>query len=85
MKKCLTFLLSVRLVSCTVHQPIATDPAYNNQTYKIDYLFEHDGCKVYRFYDRGHYVYFTNCRGEAINTEDSLETRNSTQIIRNKK
>jgi len=48
----------------------------------VDYLFEHDGCKVYRFYDRGNYVYFTNCRGEAIVKTDSTEIRNKIELTR---
>lgn len=51
----------VGLSSCA--SPIYSKPAENNTDYKVDYLFEHDGCKVYRFYDRGNYVYFTNCTG----------------------
>ena len=57
--------------------PLQTKESENNKTYEVDYLCEHDGCKVYRFYDRGNYVYFTNCRGEAIVKTDSTETRNS--------
>ena len=33
-----------------------------NVNFKVDFLFEHDGCKVYRFTD-GRDVYFTNCNG----------------------
>lgn len=47
--------------SCGVQVPLATTNPANNTTYTIEYLFEHDGCKVYRFFDMGHYVYFTNC------------------------
>jgi hypothetical protein len=61
---------------CATSVPLETKESENNQTYKVDYLFEHEGCKVYRFYDRGNYVYFTNCQGEAIATTDSTETRN---------
>jgi hypothetical protein len=31
-----------------------------NPNFKVDFLFEKDGCKVYRFLD-GNYHYFTNC------------------------
>jgi hypothetical protein len=31
---------------------------------------------VYRFYDRWHYVYFTNCSGETVSLQkDSAEIR----------
>ena len=49
----------------------------NNKTYGADYLFEDNGCKVDRFYDRGNYVYFTNCQGEEIVKTDSTEMKNS--------
>jgi hypothetical protein len=31
--------------------------------FKIDFLFEKDGCKIYRFKDGGEYVYWSNCSG----------------------
>lgn len=33
-----------------------------NSDFKVDFLFEYDECKVYRFYD-GRNRYFTNCKG----------------------
>lgn len=32
--------------------------------FKIEFLFEHEGCKVYRFNDGGHYIYYSDCRGQ---------------------
>jgi hypothetical protein len=68
--------------ACAVGVPIQTREPDNNKTYEVDYLFEHNGCKVYRFYDRGNYVYFTNCNGEAIMKTDSAEVRNRTVLTR---
>lgn len=31
--------------------------------FRITYLFEADGIKVYRFYDGGRFIYFTNKEG----------------------
>lgn len=70
-------LLTVLATGCAISEPIQTEEPKNNHTYKVDYLFEHEGCKVYRFEDRGHYVYFTNCNGETINKTDSTEVRNA--------
>ncbi len=64
--------------SCLTQRPLKTLPSHNNYTYQIDYLFEHDGCKVYRFYDMGTYVYFTSCPGETIASKDSTSIRNTT-------
>lgn len=66
-------------VGC-MQRPIETIRPYNNDTYSVQYLFEHDGCKVYRFIDRGQCVYFTNCWGETISKTDSTQTRNTTNM-----
>lgn len=72
----LTGILLINLSSCRIGQPIAKQVPENNQTYDVDYLFEHDGCKVYRFYDKGNYIYFTNCGSDVTAiSNDSTETR----------
>lgn len=65
---------------CATGIPLQTKESENNKTYDVDYLFEHDGCKVYRFYDRGNCVYFTNCKGEAIVKTDSTGVRNTIRL-----
>lgn len=35
-------------------------PIESKDDFKITYLFEVDGIKVYRFYDGGRFIYFTN-------------------------
>ena len=59
--RCLVFIIFVcSLFSCGITSvPLRTEKPQDNKTYKIDYLFEHDGVRVYRFYDRGNRVYFT--------------------------
>ena len=73
------FLLMVSMLggySCSVQSPLATSKADNNKTYSVEYLFEHDGCKVYRFMDKGNYVYFTNCKGDVTSIKnDSTQVR----------
>ena len=70
------------LISCGImRQPVTTTVPDNNKTYTVDYLFEHAGCKVYRFQDMGHYVYFTNCVGDVTSIKkDSTEDRVTNQI-----
>ncbi len=36
----------------------------SNRNYTLDLLFEHEGCKMYRFKDGDRYVYWTDCRGK---------------------
>lgn len=31
--------------------------------FKVGRLFTVDGCTAYRFYDNGHAIYYTNCKG----------------------
>lgn len=79
MKTSTYFLLSVIilfLTSCSIQQPVASEYSQNNEDYTVDYLFEHEGCKVYRFRDRDNYVYFTNCNGNVTAIkDDSTKTR----------
>ncbi len=72
------FLFSVLVAvfcSCEIQQPISYKPADNNADYHVSYLFEHDGCKVYRFVDEGRYVYFTS-----INSDVTMIPNDSTVI-----
>ena len=63
-------------ISCTRQIPVSKVIPENNKTYRVDFLFEHDGCKVYRFIDKGNTVYFTNCNGNATSfRSDSTEIR----------
>ena len=65
--------------ACHVGRPLQTQISDNNRTFEVDYLFEHDGVKVYRFYDHGNYVYFTNRSGEVTRIDaDSAKNRTIT-------
>jgi hypothetical protein len=66
MKIFLQFICLITFSSCVIkpQKPIGEKVAENNKDYKIEYLFSHDGCKMYRFLDRGNQVYFSNCTGE---------------------
>ena len=63
--------------SCKIIQkPVSSSTPVDNQTYQVDYLFEHEGCKVYRFIDHGNYVYFTNFNSDVTSiANDSTHTR----------
>ncbi len=37
--------------------------------FEVEFLFEKDGVKMYRFYDNGRYHYYTN-KGETTSTQD---------------
>jgi hypothetical protein len=79
-------ILTFVMLSCkTTREPISKTVPFNNKTYEVQYLFEHDGCKVYRFFDYGNFVYFTNCNGSVTNVvNDSVQIQviNSTEIYK---
>lgn len=54
-------LACIGLSACFTQRSVSVSKAVNNPDYTVSYLFEHDGCRVYRFYDTysGSYVYFT--------------------------
>ena len=64
MRKLLLPFLSIVLGGCAA-EPVATAPT-NNANIEVDLLFEHDGCRVYRFRDLG-YHYFARCDGAGPN------------------
>lgn len=75
--------LILGLSSCATRQPVSRQVSANNKDYTVSYLFEHEGCKVYRFYDNGNYVYFTNSAGTVTSiSTDSTRTRVQTIVNR---
>jgi hypothetical protein len=78
LKSFMLLITSVMIASCLTQQqmPISRSSAVNNESYNVEYLFEHDGCKVYRFRDRGEYIYFTSCQGDVTAVKnDSVQIR----------
>ena len=72
---CLLVCSTLIISACNLNVPLRYEKPSNNDTYTIDYLFQHDGVKVYRFYDMGNYVYFTT-RGDATSIHgDSTQQR----------
>jgi hypothetical protein len=56
----LLYLLALPCIGC-VTEPLATVQT-NNQQMQVDLLFEHDGCRIYRFRDIG-FHYYAQCEG----------------------
>ena len=81
----IAFLMLILFTDCKSwkkHEiPLNKSKPIDNSTYTVEYLFEHDGCKVYRFRDDGNYVYFTSCRGE---TTSVLSDSTGTKYIKSK-
>ena len=64
MKQCLlqVGLIFLLLLSLGCQKPAQETVIPSNQKYQLELLFEHEGIKVYRFYD-GRTIYFTDARG----------------------
>ena len=82
-KSLFLFMVSTGFLSCTLRIPVSRVTPENNKTYTVDFLFEHDGCKVYRFYDYGNHVYFTNCNGDVTSIGKDSTDISTVNIIRN--
>lgn len=59
MKKLLLFASVLWLTSCVKD----AESVSKKGNYNIEFLFEQNGCKMYRFYDN-RYVYFSDCSGK---------------------
>ena len=68
MKKVLILLVAVTLLSCN-GTALKTEQSDNSE-FEIELLFEHDGVKVYRFWDGASFHYFTN-KGGTMTTRTS--------------
>lgn len=55
-----TILIAFLLILVGCHKESQTTVQSGN--FQVEFLFEHDGCKVYRFVD-GRTVYYSDCRG----------------------
>jgi hypothetical protein len=53
--------------ACT-NEPMSKERLGKDDGFEVEYLFEKDGVKVYRFYDNGYTHYFTTI-GETISTQ----------------
>lgn len=52
----------------------------SNDNFQIELLFEKDGCKVYRFTDAGHSIYYTDCRGKIESVYDEHIGKTSHEV-----
>lgn len=64
--------VAMLLLACDYAKPIEVRQT-NNSDVNVELLFEHDGCKVYRFvtFSRDCYHYFAKCPGAQVATESS--------------
>lgn len=63
-------LLAVLFVGCKQYKPPVIIMKGDTE---LEFLFEHDGCKMYKFYDGGRSVYWSDCSGK---TQSDYSTHN---------
>jgi hypothetical protein len=67
----ITFIvLGAMLFGACSNDPMSKERLGKDDGFEVEYLFEKDGVKMYRFYDDGHAHYFTTMR-ETISTQDT--------------
>lgn len=84
MKKIILLFVSVifLLVSCNDNKGINVPTSDSINEIKVENLFVVDGITVYRFYDSGRVVYFTNKKGVVNALHDEYDP--ATKTIRTK-
>jgi len=80
MKRILTFytiiiVLGAMIFGACMNEPMSKERLGKDDGFEVEYLFEKDGIKVYRFYDNGRTHYFTT-KGETISHQ--TQTKNQT-------
>lgn len=80
MKKIILLFVSVifLLVSCTDNKGIYVPTSDSVNDIKVEKLFVVDGITVYRFYDSGRAVYFTNKKGVVNALHDEYDPATKT-------
>ena len=86
MKKIILLFVSVifLLVSCNENKGVNVPTSDSINEIKVEKLFVVDGITVYRFYDGGRAVYFTNKKGDvkAIHSEYDPATKTTrTKVV----
>jgi hypothetical protein len=72
MKKITFLILMTTLVGC-YNEPQSVEHMGKDNKFEIEYLFEKDGIKMYRFMDGNHLHYFTTT-GETTTIQQSGKT-----------
>lgn len=61
-------MMGAILFGACQNEPMSTERLGKDDGFQVEYLFEKDGVKVYRFFDGGHDHYFTT-RGETMSVQ----------------
>lgn len=64
------------LISC--ERPAIRTSTTNNPDFNVELLFENEGVKVWRFYDSGRRIYYTDARGKTAWSETHSSRKTTT-------
>ena len=78
------FVGCIMLVIGCYNEPQSIEHTGKDDKFQIEYLFEKDGLKVYRFYDGGYSHYFTT-GGETMTWQQSGKTSYEERITTKRK
>ena len=73
MKKILLTAIVITTMTGCFKEPQSIGLAGKDNKFQVEFLFEKDGIKMYRFMDGSHYHYFTS-NGQTISTQTSGKT-----------
>lgn len=62
------FLLALCLLGCDP-TPAQESKNSSNNAVRVDLLFEHDGCKAYRFYADRELHYYVRCKDSTVTSD----------------
>lgn len=65
-----SLLLAAVLFTGCVHN---AKESVQNENFTVEFLFEQNGCKMYRFRDGGRYIYWSDCQGR-VQTDYSSQS-----------
>lgn len=60
-RTCASALLAAILFAGCVHD---AKESVQNGSFTVEFLFEQNGCKMYRFKDGGRFIYWSDCQGK---------------------
>lgn len=72
MKRIILIVLIAFIVSSCAKDPVSVSRT-SNPDVPIALMFEHDGCKVYRFTDDGNHHYFAKCDNSSSISETHIK------------
>jgi len=71
-------ILAIPLLLTGCYEKVPALETKQHGAFQVEFLFEKDGCKMYRFLDGGRYVYWCNCEGKINADYETQSGKNRT-------